>query len=351
MGIKGSVFHGCQRLAWGVLGPIALTVLCPLRGVAQGAPVPELAAHPLEATVAPATLTPTQDGAGDCAEKQLRSENLPPSPVPEPVAQAQPTQPSPALQDPTPLHQTIDASIDREPSLPKVKNPFTDIISLPLQNNLNLGVGPDQQVQNIFNLQPVVPLPLGEDLFLVTRTILPVIAQPHLRDSGTTWGLGDLNPTFFVVPHPRPELTWGVGPSFVLPTATDARLGMGKWSAGPAAMVLVNSGPWIYGGLIGQVWSIAGDSQRPAVSQFVAQPLIHYNLSRGWFLISSPVISANWNAAGEQWTLPLGGGVGRFFALGSQSVSASAQFYWYAIKPANAPDYSLRVVFSLLFPR
>ena len=351
MGIKASVFHGCQRLVWAALGPISLTVLCPLRGVAQGVPVPELAAHPLEATVAPATLPLDQDGVGDCAEKPVQSENLPPSPAPEPVAQVQPTLPSPGLQDPTPNNPRDVNPANQDLPLPKVKNPFTDIISLPLQNNLNLGVGPDQQVQNIFNLQPVVPLSLGEDLFLVTRTILPVIAQPHPRDSGTTWGLGDLNPTFFVVPHPRPELTWGVGPSVLLPTATDARLGTGKWSVGPAAMVLVNSGPWIYGGLMGQVWSIAGDSQRSAVSQFVAQPLIHYNLSRGWFLISSPAISANWNAAGEQWTLPLGGGVGRVFSLGSQSVSASAQFYWYTIKPANAPDYSLRVVFSLLFPR
>lgn len=347
MGTKRNIFHGCHRLAWGALGPIALTVLFPLTGVAQVAPVSEPAGHHRLEGVPPTALTPDQGEEAD----QVPSESLPVPPESEPLPLAQPSQARSSLQDSPPINQRLGNPADRDPSLPKIKNPFTDVISLPLQNNLNFGVGPDQQLQNIFNLQPVVPLSLGEDLLLVTRTIVPVIAQPHPRDSGTTWGLGDLNPTFFVVPHPRPDLTWGVGPSFILPTATDPRLGTGKWSVGPAATVLVNSGPWIYGGLMGQVWSIAGDAQRPAVSQFVAQPLIHYNLARGWFLISSPVISANWNAAGERWTLPLGGGGGRVFALGSQSVSASAQFYWYALKPANAPDYSLRVVFSLLFPR
>ena len=37
------------------------------------------------------------------------------------------------------------------------QNPVADMISLPLQNNTNFGVGPGDDVQNILNIQPVVP--------------------------------------------------------------------------------------------------------------------------------------------------------------------------------------------------
>jgi hypothetical protein len=54
------------------------------------------------------------------------------------------------------------------------------LISLPLQNNTNFGVGPGDDVQNVLNIQPVVPLRLSEDWNLITRTIAPVI-YPEFR--------------------------------------------------------------------------------------------------------------------------------------------------------------------------
>ena len=38
------------------------------------------------------------------------------------------------------------------------QNPVADLISLPLQNNTNFGIGPDDKTQNILNIQPVYPL-------------------------------------------------------------------------------------------------------------------------------------------------------------------------------------------------
>jgi hypothetical protein len=90
------------------------------------------------------------------------------------------------------------------------QNPIANLISLPFQNNTNFGVGPNNdRTQNVLNIQPVVPIPLSDDLLLVTRTILPVVAQPDFGGNGTVWGLGDLNPTFFFVPATQGNLTWG----------------------------------------------------------------------------------------------------------------------------------------------
>lgn len=58
------------------------------------------------------------------------------------------------------------------------------------------------------------------------------------------------------------------------------------------------------------------------------QYFINYNPPRGWYLSSSPIVTANWKAAsGNVWVVPLGGGVGRVFRLGLQPVNATVQFY------------------------
>jgi hypothetical protein len=232
------------------------------------------------------------------------------------------------------------------------QNPIANLISVPFQNNTNFGVGPDDRTQNILNIQPVVPVPLSDDLLLVTRTILPIVLQPDARGSGSIFGLGDLNPTFFFVPVTASNFTWGVGPTLVLPTATDRQTGTGKWSAGPAGVAVVNSGQWVYGGLASQVWSFAGDDSRANLSQLVLQPFVTYNLPSGWYITSSPIITANWNASsGDQWTVPIGGGFGRVFAVGTQPLNTSLQLYWNAARPTNGADFSLRAAVQLLFPR
>ena len=57
------------------------------------------------------------------------------------------------------------------------QNPIANLISVPFQNNTNVNVGPDSGTQNILNIQPVVPVSLGADWNLITRTIFPVITQ------------------------------------------------------------------------------------------------------------------------------------------------------------------------------
>ncbi len=51
-------------------------------------------------------------------------------------------------------------------------------------------------------------------------------------------GLGDINPSFIFSPK-KSKVIWGVGPTFVFPTATNTTyLGQGKLSMGPAVVVL-----------------------------------------------------------------------------------------------------------------
>lgn len=235
----------------------------------------------------------------------------------------------------------------------KTQNPVSDLISLPLQNNINFGVGRGDDVQNVLNIQPVIPLKLSEDWNLITRTIVPVIYQPELvRGTGSEFGLGDINATLFLSPAKPGKVIWGVGPIFSFPTATDKVLGTDKWSAGPSAVALMIRGPWVVGALASNLWSYAGDDDRENVNQFLLQYFVNYNLPQGWYISSAPIITANWKAdGGDVWTVPFGGGVGKIFRIGKQPMNAQVQAFYNVAKPDNGPDWTLRLQLQFLFPK
>lgn len=61
-----------------------------------------------------------------------------------------------------------------------VQNPVASLISVPLQNNTNFDIGPNNRTQNILNIQPVIPVRVSENWNLIMRIIMPVIYQPSI---------------------------------------------------------------------------------------------------------------------------------------------------------------------------
>ncbi|MGI9329610.1 MAG: neuromedin U [Gammaproteobacteria bacterium] len=238
-----------------------------------------------------------------------------------------------------------------------VQNPVADLISVPLQNNTNFNFGPRERTQNVLNIQPVVPLDLSEEWLMITRTILPVVSQPSFfsGDDGRENGLGDATVSAFLSPKDRSrwlgDWLWGLGPTLLVPTSTDDRLGPGEWGAGPSAVFLTMPGRWVIGSLFTQIWSFTDDGGADEVSLFTWQPFINYNLDGGWYLSSSPLVTANWEGD-DTWTVPVGGGLGRIVRLGKQPVNLSLQGFYNAVEPDNiGPEYSIRFTWQFLFPR
>ena len=218
---------------------------------------------------------------------------------------------------------------------------------------MNFNVGPLDETQNILNIQPVIPVSLSEKWNLITRTIMPVIWQPEfVPGRGRTTGLGDINFTGFLSPADSGKLTWGAGPVILFPSATDDALGTGKWGAGPSAVFLMMSPPWVSGVLINNIWSFAGSDTRGDVNQMLLQPFVNYNLPKGWYLVSAPIITANWEAeSGNRWTIPIGMGVGKVLRLGKLPFNCSAQGYYNLDKPVTGGDWTLRLQVQLLLPK
>ncbi len=241
------------------------------------------------------------------------------------------------------------------------QNPVGNIAIIPFQNNFNYGVGPYARYQYNLNVQPVVPVMLSPNMNMIVRVIMPIVNQPSAAPPpvcasavgcGSTFGIGDFNPQFYFAPKTKPNaLIWGVGPQFQVPTATPGTLGLGKWSTGPTAVALVMPGPWVIGVLANQLWSFAGQANRPDVSTFLTQPFVNYNITKGsWAITTAPVITANWTAAQNKWTVPLGGGVSKTFKLGDQAMQLGLYYYTFVARPVSAPQTQLRIQWSLLYP-
>ena len=245
----------------------------------------------------------------------------------------------------------------QHPLAEKSQNPIAELITVPFQNTTNFGVGTPDKRQNVLLFQPVAPISLDPDWNLIVRPITPITYQPALFPGDSyDFGIGDIQVQTYLVPKktvpvPGGSFIWGVGPVLQAKTATDPRLGTGKWSAGAGGVVFFAVKPFTYGALLNNIWSFAGDSDRANVNLMTLQPFINYNMKDGWYLTSSPVMTANWEAtSGNRFTIPLGGGFGRVFKIGDQPISAYIQAFGYADKPEGGPDWSLRTQWTFLFP-
>ena len=234
----------------------------------------------------------------------------------------------------------------------KTQNPVSDLISLPLQNNFDFGIGPSKATRWVLNVQPVIPFKLTENWNLITRTIIPIVNQGSPAPGvPAVFGLGDLNPTFFISPAKPSSFIWGAGPTFTLPTGTDPALTAGQWAVGPAVVVLKMKEPWVFGALANHQWDYAGWRSRP-YNRTLIQPFINYNLPNGWYLNSAPIITADWeNRSGDEWLVPLGAGVGKIHRLGKLPVNAQLGAYYNVVTPDNGPEWQLRFQVQFLFPK
>jgi hypothetical protein len=242
-----------------------------------------------------------------------------------------------------------------EEALAKIaQNPVANLISIPLQENANLNAGPFDHELNVLNIQPVVLFDITDDWNIITRTILPVISQPGFSpEQDRSNGLGDVQISTFLTSSKPGAWIWAIGAIAQLPTHTDPQLGNDHAGFGPtfAILRLEAGSPWVFGVLLNNVWS-TGNSHSPAYNNGLIQPFINYNF-KGAYLTTSPVITANWEAdrGSQKFTVPVGGGVGKVFKIGSQRVNAQVGAYYNFVRPDFAPNWQIRLQAQLMFPK
>jgi len=230
-------------------------------------------------------------------------------------------------------------------------NPIASLVSLPIQNNWDLGMGEADATRYTMNVQPVIPFSLGSSYNLITRTIVPYVASesPVIGGDGVT-GLGDIVQSFFLSPKDSVG-GWivGFGPVFLYPSASIEALGSEKWSAGPTGVALKQDNGFTYGMLFYHIWSFAGNDQRADVSATYLQPFVSYSTKTYTTFGVNTESTYDWE--NDQWTVPLNVTVTQMLKIGGQPLTLQLGYSYYAETPDNGPDWGIRFSITFLFPK
>lgn len=234
----------------------------------------------------------------------------------------------------------------------KLSNPIASLISVPFQNNTDVGIGAYNGSRNTLNFQPVIPISLSPKLNLITRVVLPIITQQDITAPGVKQtGLSDaVISAFFSPAEAKNGVTWGVGPAILAPTATEKLLGTEKLGVGPTAIILKQSNGWTYGALANQIWSIAGSKDRADVNQLFVQPFFMYNWKSGAGIGGNFEMTQNWESnTTAVYFNPVVSGVTK---LGTQMVQVAIGPRIPVSMPENGrPDFGVRALLNFVFPK
>ena len=249
----------------------------------------------------------------------------------------------------------------------QLANPIASLISVPFQANEDFGFGPSHNGYKFtLNFQPVIPISLGENLNLILRTIVPEVSQhdlfyvenvpknsPISPQNRSQDGFSDTTQSFFFGPKKSGPfgLTWAIGPAFLYPTATHPLLGTGTFSVGPTFVALKQDGPWTYGVLMNQLWSVVIEEDRKSVNQMFLQPFLAYATETHTTFTINSETTANWNTSGDaKWTIPINLVVSQLLKIGKQPIQIAVGGRYYADSPRYGPDWGARFVVTLIYP-
>ncbi len=213
---------------------------------------------------------------------------------------------------------------------------------------------------NTVQVRPVIPVePFS--LLPVEQIIRPTVKIDTLAtgsSSSTITEFADMKLFDLFVPRwPDPKRTgfgWGVGPTFVFPTGRVLDAGDHAWQAGPAAAAVYRGIPHLMIGFLFQnpiSFAYTNSSATPQ-SQMEFQPLISYQLGRGWYVKSA---DSTWTVKWHHHTsttTPISLGFGRVWKTPGPDLDTWVSGEWTAGRQFTniTPMYTVRFGVTLLFP-
>lgn len=243
-------------------------------------------------------------------------------------------------------------------------NPVGKLWMITNQFNFNLQQSPtgklfrDPHLQFNWNFQPVMTFDLSSDLRLITRPVLPVYSTPYAAGPHSVqdvFGLGDAEFMAMLSPVGSSNFFWGAGPTAVFPTATDKRLGAGKWQLGGALAAVYMDERWVAGIFPQQWWSIGGDPDRRGVSLTKTQYFLWYSPAPTWQVGMSPNVLIDWEQkkAENAVTLPIGLGVAKLVTLGELPVKIAVEADYSIIRPRHmeGTEWTFRLTITPIIPK
>lgn len=244
--------------------------------------------------------------------------------------------------------QENKAELDMTELAKQTQNPVANMYQFPFSYLGDFNSGTTKSYISTLMVKPVVPVKLSKSLLFIFRAVIPVTFMPSPINKT---GLSDIQLQFYLSPISKSKFIWGVGPMVSVPSGIPPDMCSGKWTAGPAGAGLFMLKHLVFGALITQRWSFAGDGSMPEVSQLYFDGFINYNFKHGWALGYTPEIYVNWNQGGTNWNLPVGLNISKVFKLGKQPFSANLAYFYNVIRPENYTDMYVKAGITLLIPK
>ena len=253
------------------------------------------------------------------------------------------------LTSPLPAQENTEApaSLSLEEIDRQLNNPLAKTWALVLQDNIGIQECDAEEgttTSNVMFFQPLLPVPLGENLIFSGRPVFPLVSVPNVDFStgeaeGHTTGFGDLQLLTLLGPGKADGWVWGAGATFKFPTASDPALGQGAYQAGPALMLFYMGRPWV-GGFLVQHWSsFAGGEDRRETNFTDFQYILRRSFPGAWSVGAGPSITYNHEAeSGDRWTVPIGLGVTTTVRVGKLPMSLRAEVHYSVVRPDSFGD-------------
>jgi hypothetical protein len=184
------------------------------------------------------------------------------------------------------------------------------------------------------------PFQWASDLAIFARLTLPIVETvplpPTTGGAVRQTGFGDIQLAGILGPMRRSGFVYGLGPTFIFPSASDDALGQGKWQAGPAALAGYVGKKWTAYATVQQWWSFAGGAGRPDTNQLSLNYVLLRSLPRLLQVGMQPSLTVDWTASsGSAVSFPVGLGVGRTVQIGRLPVQFWLEFDYYAVRPKS----------------
>ena len=260
------------------------------------------------------------------------------------AAAGSPQEPSPPSQD--------ELRLKEELLLQKLANPLAALASLKLVADFDYHVGPlEDGHRSSLLVQPTIPVHLGDEWNIISRSILPVIYQEDIAPgAGNQSGIGDLSEVVYIAsiqPGARGWI-WGVGPIVRIPTGSDDLLSAGKWAVGPSGALVRQVEDFTLGLIVAQLWSVGGSGQRSDIDACTFEPFVTYRAEGLWNL--SLHVSCTYDFITHQWIIPMALSVEKLVSFKKHPITLSFGLHYWADSPDSGPhdlafDFGLTIVF------
>lgn len=235
----------------------------------------------------------------------------------------------------------------------RLRSKVSDLITLPVEDDLQFGVGHASATTNTLNIQPIVPFPLSGAWRIVTRTIVPVEFESPALAQGMPGkkGMGDVNLSCFLSPNFKENgWQWGIGPVVNFPTSASTEFGYGRWAVGPTAVVVKQKGGLSYDLLVNHQWAFGeAGVGNGKVSATLIDPALSYTWNNGLSFDGEAQSTFDWIA--HQWTIMVRLGGGYVVNPGGMPVSLELDGLFYPARGPADPHWGIALVITFILKK